>query len=124
MDRDFGRGLARLRGGEWKRFTKAEGLISDSITYLLEDAEGYLWIGSNVGLMRIKKQALNDFAGGSLPCRSYGKQDGLPNHGIRQATPSLRPAGAGTDGCTSRRLTAWLRWTRPNSFRTPIRRRW
>jgi ligand-binding sensor domain-containing protein/signal transduction histidine kinase len=91
-----GRGLARLHGGEWKRFTRAEGLISDSITYLLEDAEGYLWIGSNVGLMRIKKQALNEFAGGSLPCRTYGKQDGLPT---TESAGDTQPAACrGRDG--------------------------
>jgi ligand-binding sensor domain-containing protein/signal transduction histidine kinase len=91
-----GRGLARLQSGEWKRFTKAEGLISDSITYLIEDAEGYLWIGSNAGLMRVKKQALNDFVGGSIACRTYGRQDGLPT---TESAGDTQPAACrGRDG--------------------------
>ena len=42
---------------------------------------GDFWIGSNAGLMRVPKKALNDFAQGLtnfIPCRAYGKADGLP----------------------------------------------
>lgn len=77
-----GGGLARLRQGRWTRLTTDEGLASNSIGYLVEDAEGFLWIGSNAGLMRVAKRALNDFAAGRaarVPCRTYGKQDGLPS---------------------------------------------
>jgi signal transduction histidine kinase/streptogramin lyase len=86
-----GGGLARFREGRWTRYTTREGLASNSLGYLLEDGAGYLWIGSNAGLMRVAKQALNDFAEGrtaSVPCRAYGKPDGLPT---RQCTSGSQP---------------------------------
>jgi ligand-binding sensor domain-containing protein/signal transduction histidine kinase len=78
-----GGGLARFQDGKWTRYTRREGLASNSIGYLLEDGHGYLWIGSNAGLMRVPKKGLNEAANGStnlLACRTYGKPDGLPNH--------------------------------------------
>ncbi len=83
-----GGGLARFRAGRWTRYSTGEGLVSNSLGYLLDDGAGNLWIGSNAGLMRIAKAALNDFADHLddladhrltwLPCRAYGKPDGLP----------------------------------------------
>ena len=87
-----GGGLGRLRDGRWKRYTTREGLVSNSLGYLLEDDAGYLWIGSNAGLMRVAKQALNDCAADgrivSVPCRAYGKPDGLPT---RECTSGSQP---------------------------------
>jgi ligand-binding sensor domain-containing protein/signal transduction histidine kinase len=72
-------GLARFYRGEWRRFTTQEGLISNKIGYLLEDGLGCLWIGSNAGLMRVAKKDLNRLAPGTaIPCRAFGKADGLP----------------------------------------------
>jgi ligand-binding sensor domain-containing protein/signal transduction histidine kinase len=74
-------GLVRHERGQWRRFTTREGLASNKIGYLVEDGEGFLWIGSNAGLMRIPKRRLNEVAerGGSwVPCRLFGKADGLP----------------------------------------------
>jgi len=76
-----GSGLSRFHEGQWKWYTTGQGLLSNSVRYLLEDGQGYLWIGSNAGLMRIRKRALNDFARGLItfiPCRAYTKSDGLP----------------------------------------------
>ena len=76
-------GLARYDHGHWTTYSTSEGLASDKIGYLVEDSLGYLWIGSNGGLMRISKKALNDSARthgqiSSLPCRTFGRGDGLP----------------------------------------------
>ena len=74
-------GLGRLDHGKWRHFTTREGLASNKIGYLLEDDQGYLWIGSNAGLMRVLKRSLDDLPEGSsatLPCRLFGKSDGLP----------------------------------------------
>ncbi|MDB6109266.1 MAG: Histidine kinase [Pedosphaera sp.] len=79
-----GKGLARFYKGKWTSYMMKDGLISDSIGYLQEDDQGdqgYLWMGSNAGLMRAPKKALNDFAAGLtnfIPCRAYGRRDGLP----------------------------------------------
>ena len=90
-----GGGLARFHQGRWTRFTTRDGLVS-SVGYLIEDGEGYFWIGSNAGLMRVKKKALNDFARGDtgpIPCRAYGKADGLPT---RECTLGSQPGAART----------------------------
>src|SRR2546426_6210533 len=44
---------------KWARYTAADGLVGNGISYLLDDGQGDLWIGSNAGLMRVQKQRLN-----------------------------------------------------------------
>jgi ligand-binding sensor domain-containing protein/signal transduction histidine kinase len=94
-----GRGLARFHQGQWTRYTTQDGLISNSIGYLLEDGLGFLWIGSNVGLMRVRKQTLNQFAlrqTSTIEGRAYGKPDGLPT---RECTLGSQPGACrGRDG--------------------------
>jgi len=87
----YGHGLARMKDGKWKSFSTKDGLAGDSISYIFEDG-GYLWIGSFAGLMRVQKQALNDYADGKGPaifCRTYGKGDGLP---IRECSIGSQPS--------------------------------
>jgi signal transduction histidine kinase len=70
---------------------------------LVEDGQGYLWIGSNAGIMRMQKKELNAFAHGLtafIPCRAYGKPDGLPT---RECTLGSQPAA-----CCSRDGKLWF----------------
>ncbi len=86
-----GAGLARLHEGQWTRYTRDDGLVGNSIGYIIEDDLGFLWLGSNAGLMRVSRQALNDFARGAtnvVPCRVYGRPDGLP---IRECSSGTQP---------------------------------
>lgn len=53
-------------------FTVADGLAGDTVTALLQDRDGFLWVGTTSGLSR--------FDGGAF--RSYGVEDGLPEHGV------------------------------------------
>jgi ligand-binding sensor domain-containing protein/signal transduction histidine kinase len=90
----LGNGLARWQNGQWHRFSKADGLASNTIGYLIEDGLGFLWLGSNAGLMRVPIQALNDFARGTrafIACRTYGKSDGLPTS---ECTSGSQPGAA------------------------------
>ncbi|HSY74650.1 MAG TPA: ATP-binding protein, partial [Dongiaceae bacterium] len=83
---------ARFQNGKWIHFSTANGLASDSISYIIEDDGGDLWVGSNMGLMRIKKKSRDDFADGkinSISCRTYGKTDGLPT---RECSGGSQPA--------------------------------
>jgi ligand-binding sensor domain-containing protein/signal transduction histidine kinase len=85
-------GLALLKNGKWIHFSTTNGLASDSISYVIEDDDGDLWIGSNMGLMRIQKKSLEDFEDGktdSISCRTYGKTDGLPT---RECSGGSQPA--------------------------------
>ncbi len=88
----FGHGLARFHDGKWTRYSTDDGLASNSIGFIIEDDEGDLWIGSNAGLMRIRKKSLNDFAGGMagfISCRTYGEAEGLPT---RECSIGAQPA--------------------------------
>jgi len=81
---------------KWKSYSTDNGLASDSISYLIEDEVGYLWLGSNMGLMRIQKKLLNDFAGGtasSISCRTFVETDGLPT---RECSSGSQPAACRT----------------------------
>ncbi|WCJ59078.1 two-component regulator propeller domain-containing protein [Fontisphaera persica] len=89
-------GLARWDGRQWTRYTVREGLAGNALAYLVEDAQGFFWIGSSVGLMRIAKRDLDELAAGRLkvvPCRTYGKADGLPS---RECTSGSQPAACQT----------------------------
>jgi ligand-binding sensor domain-containing protein/signal transduction histidine kinase len=92
-------GLALFQNEKWVHFSTANGLASDSISYIVEDDGGDLWVGSNMGLMRIQKKSLDDFADGkinSISCRTYGKTDGLPT---RECSSGSQPAALrATDG--------------------------
>jgi ligand-binding sensor domain-containing protein/signal transduction histidine kinase len=48
-----GMGLARYEKGELTYFRKADGLVSDYVTSLYEDAEGSLWVGTRGGLSQL-----------------------------------------------------------------------
>jgi ligand-binding sensor domain-containing protein/two-component sensor histidine kinase len=95
----FGHGLARFYNGKWTRYSTRDGLASNSIGYIIEDDQGYIWIGSNAGLMRIQKKSLDDFANGKtdfILCRIYGEADGLPT---RECSSGSQPAtGLTPDG--------------------------
>ena len=92
-----GHGLGRFQNGQWKSFSSRDGLASDSISYVIEggqDGQDALWIGCNMGLMRIPKKSLDDFAAGNskpgaIPCRTYGMADGLPT---RECSIGSQPA--------------------------------
>ena len=89
-------GLCRWHQGSSFTFTKRDGLPSNSLGYLLEDADGHLWLGSNAGLLRIAKAALNDYAQGRsriLKVRAYGRADGLLT---RECTFGSQPAACVT----------------------------
>ncbi|HEV3040250.1 MAG TPA: two-component regulator propeller domain-containing protein [Candidatus Angelobacter sp.] len=77
-----GAGLSRMRNGKLTFYQRESGLIDNEIWGILEDHRGYLWMTSNRGLLRVRKQDLNDFADqkiNRIPFASYGTQDGLAN---------------------------------------------
>ena len=91
-----GHGLARFHQGRWTSYSKRDGLVSDSISYLIEDDAGDLWIGSNLGLMRIPEMLLNAPVRGMVDfsaCRIYSEADGLPT---RECSSGSQPAACRT----------------------------
>lgn len=54
------------------QWTTADGLSNNSINGILEDNQGYLWMSSNNGLMRLEKKEFR--------IQIFTKKDGLPNN--------------------------------------------
>ncbi len=93
-------GLDRLRNGRVVAITPAaSGLFSERIYSIVEDDAGNLWMGSRRGIFRARKDDLDAFADGkskSVPCVSYGKEEGLRSI---QCTGNSQPAAwKGQDG--------------------------
>ena len=77
----LGGGLLRYRDGHFTRCRKMNGLPDDNISQLLDSQDGHLWAGTYAGIFRVSKEDLEAVALGRatrLPCREYGRFDGLP----------------------------------------------
>jgi signal transduction histidine kinase/ligand-binding sensor domain-containing protein len=82
-------GLARLKESphgqserKLTRYTTEHGLFNNGVYQILEDDLGFLWISCHLGLYRVRKQELNDFAAGRvshISSTNFGKADGLVN---------------------------------------------
>jgi signal transduction histidine kinase/ligand-binding sensor domain-containing protein len=91
----LGAGLLRFCEGRFTAITRRDGLPTDSISQVLYDARGRLWLGSPVGVISVRTELL-DSAKGNLACRVYGCDEGLPTVGC--ATASQPTAWRGHDG--------------------------
>ncbi|MCG8371998.1 MAG: ATP-binding protein [Balneolales bacterium] len=49
-------GVSRFINGEFEFFTSEHGVVGNSIFEIVEDQDGNLWIGSNVGISVLKKE--------------------------------------------------------------------
>jgi ligand-binding sensor domain-containing protein/tRNA A-37 threonylcarbamoyl transferase component Bud32 len=75
-----GGGLKRYEKGKVVRISKNDGLFSDIVADILEDANGIFWVTSDKGIFSVSKKELNEFATGKIRkvrSKSYGKADGL-----------------------------------------------
>lgn len=81
-----GKGLQRFILKEGKTsidtYTVNDGMETDNLFQLFEDQQGYFWIMSDKGILRIKKDELIRFAsagnkGDKINCIYYGESDGL-----------------------------------------------
>jgi signal transduction histidine kinase len=73
-------GLARLDGEAFTHYAEMDGLFNNGVFQILEDNKGFLWLSCHLGIYRIKKQDLNDFAAGRvslITSSHFGKADGL-----------------------------------------------
>jgi hypothetical protein len=63
-------------------YTTDHGLYNNGVYQILEDDLGFLWISCHLGLYRLRKQELNDFAAGrvsQITSTHFGKADGFIN---------------------------------------------
>ena len=75
-------GLYRFREGRFSAITFRDGLFNNGVFQILEDQRGYFWMGCNLGIYRVSRNELDDFADGRLrkvTAIAYGKNDGMLN---------------------------------------------
>jgi ligand-binding sensor domain-containing protein/signal transduction histidine kinase len=86
-------GLNRFKDGRFTSYTKNEGLFDNGAFQILEDSRGYFWISCNLGIYRLSRIELNDYAEGranSVTSVAYGKSDGMLNS---ECNGGVQPAG-------------------------------
>lgn len=75
-----GGGLGRIKNGRYCRISTAQGLFDDHISQILSDGRGWLWLGSEHGIFKIRQEQVDAFAGGkidSVISVHYGPGEGL-----------------------------------------------
>ncbi|MGO8930452.1 MAG: two-component regulator propeller domain-containing protein [Limisphaerales bacterium] len=91
-----GGGLSRWRDGRVTTLTAQQGLGADTIVQIVEDDDGYLWLGCGRGILRVRKSALNELAAGTttfIHPRAFGVNDGMP---VEECSSGFSPAGLKT----------------------------
>ncbi|MFA6456415.1 MAG: ATP-binding protein, partial [Bacteroidota bacterium] len=77
-----GGGINRIRNGIVQVFTTKEGLREDVTLMIMEDNKGFIWIGGNQGITRIRKDEFQDIFEKKSAIFSkidFGRSDGLQN---------------------------------------------
>lgn len=91
-----GEGLAIVEGDTIRRIRRAQGLGSDSLTRMIEDRSGSIWVGSLEGVQRIERDKPEHI-------ERFTAADGLSNNNIRAILEdSENGVWVGTDQGTSR----------------------
>lgn len=86
-------GLYRYKDGRFTHYTTNEGLFDNGAFQIIEDDAANFWISCNLGIYRVRKSELNDFADEriekitSIP---YNKRDGMLNS---ECNGGASPAG-------------------------------
>lgn len=76
----YDEGLSRFKDGRFVNIKQENGLYNNGVFAIEEADNGYFWISSNLGIYRVKRQELNDFADGNITrigSVGYGKEDGM-----------------------------------------------
>ena len=82
LARHRGAGLYRFDGNTWTAFTRQNGLPSDEVNVVSEDADGALWIGTSDGIVRMKDGQM----------KMYRTTDGLANLKVLSITIDAKGA--------------------------------
>jgi signal transduction histidine kinase len=89
-----GAGLFLLKGGRLAQFTTGQGLPSNKIHFVTEDAQGNLWMSTPSGIVSVSRHDLEVLPEDSLDklaVRVYGTSAGLSTN---QMNGGVQPAGA------------------------------
>jgi ligand-binding sensor domain-containing protein/signal transduction histidine kinase/CheY-like chemotaxis protein len=97
------KGLLRLAKGQRSVLNSSQGLLSDTVHSLLEDAEGNIWISVDGGMHRLK----------GAPFTPYGRPEGVPHDVItaileaRDGSLWLASEGSGVSRWHEGKLSTW-----------------
>jgi signal transduction histidine kinase/ligand-binding sensor domain-containing protein len=81
-----GGGMGRLRDGQFAFISNREGLLGNSISHIVDDTLGWLWLASERGVFKVQRQQLESVADGRADqLQSIAYQTG-------NDTPDLLPA--------------------------------
>ena len=75
-----GAGLVRYHSNRLQTITVRHGLATDWIEQVIEDDDGYLWFGSQAGILRAKRADLEACAEGRkdfVNCLTLGPEEGM-----------------------------------------------
>jgi signal transduction histidine kinase/ligand-binding sensor domain-containing protein len=78
----YDNGLVRLKDGRFTDVTIKQGLFNNGVFQILEDARENFWISCNLGIYRVSKKELTEYAEGRVKAITsipYGKRDGMLN---------------------------------------------
>ncbi len=76
----YGNGIYRLKDGKISNVLQKNGLFDNIVSHIVEDQSGNFWMGSNRGIFRVPRGALNSYADGDLDMvqsYSFGTKDGM-----------------------------------------------
>lgn len=89
-------GLSRYKEGKFTSYTTRDGLFNSGVFQILEDGHDNLWLSCNMGIYRVSKRELADFADGkihAITSIAYGRADGMLN---QECNGGTQPAGIKT----------------------------
>jgi ligand-binding sensor domain-containing protein len=95
----FGDGLFRFRDGRLAGVTSRQGLFSDTIYGITEDASQSLWMSSNKGIFQLGKRELDDVIDGRrarVTGRSFGVDDGMKSAECNGGSPAVSKMADGS----------------------------
>lgn len=94
----YDHGLSRIKDEKFTCYTVKEGLFNNGVFQILEDARGNFWMSCNLGIYRVSRKELTDYAEGrlkSITSIPYGKRDGMISS---ECNGGVQPAGIKTLG--------------------------
>ncbi|MEP6913037.1 MAG: two-component regulator propeller domain-containing protein [bacterium] len=89
----YDKGLYRFSHGKFTHYTSNDGLFDNGAFQIIDDERGNFWISCNLGIYRVRKSELDDFALGrvkSVTSIPYNKRDGMLNS---ECNGGMQPAG-------------------------------